>query len=129
MGGALRAAGEVERGGGGKRIGRSTAGGEKGMLNGGGVGGGGRYQKDFLEELAASLLPRLSVEPLRRPLALNSALSLRATTLSSTSLMSALKGLSHETDFFSRCSDINQSFAPIYGLHKTDAASDWLLIE
>jgi hypothetical protein len=29
---------------------------------------------------------------------------------------------------FSRCSDIGQSFAPI-GLHKTDAASDWLLIK
>jgi hypothetical protein len=29
---------------------------------------------------------------------------------------------------FSRCSDIVQSFAPI-GLHKTDAASDWLLIK
>jgi hypothetical protein len=27
---------------------------------------------------------------------------------------------------FSRCSDIGQRFAPI-GLHKTDAASDWLL--
>jgi hypothetical protein len=26
------------------------------------------------------------------------------------------------------CSDIGQSFAPI-GLHKTDAASDWLLIK
>jgi hypothetical protein len=29
---------------------------------------------------------------------------------------------------FSWCSDIGQSFAPI-GLHKTDAASDWLLIK
>jgi hypothetical protein len=29
---------------------------------------------------------------------------------------------------FSRCSDIGQRFAPI-GLHKTDAASDWLLIK
>ncbi len=29
---------------------------------------------------------------------------------------------------FSRCSDIGQHFAPI-GLHKTDAASDWLLIK
>ncbi len=29
---------------------------------------------------------------------------------------------------FSQCSDIGQSFAPI-GLHKTDAASDWLLIK
>jgi hypothetical protein len=29
---------------------------------------------------------------------------------------------------FSRCSDIGQSFAPI-GLHKTDDASDWLLIK
>jgi hypothetical protein len=28
----------------------------------------------------------------------------------------------------SRCSDIGQSFAPI-GLHKIDAASDWLLIK
>ncbi len=28
----------------------------------------------------------------------------------------------------SRYSDIGQSFAPI-GLHKTDAASDWLLIK
>jgi hypothetical protein len=27
-----------------------------------------------------------------------------------------------------RCPDIGQSFAPI-GLHKTDAASDWLLIK
>ena len=27
-----------------------------------------------------------------------------------------------------RCSDIGRSFAPI-GLHKTDAASDWLLIK
>ncbi len=25
--------------------------------------------------------------------------------------------------------DISQSFAPIIGLHKTDAASDWLLIK
>jgi hypothetical protein len=29
---------------------------------------------------------------------------------------------------FSRCSDIGQCFAPI-GLHKTDAASDWLFIK
>jgi hypothetical protein len=29
---------------------------------------------------------------------------------------------------FSRCSDIGQSFAPI-GLHKTNAASDWLLLK
>jgi hypothetical protein len=29
---------------------------------------------------------------------------------------------------FSPCWDIGQSFAPI-GLHKTDAASDWLLIK
>jgi hypothetical protein len=29
---------------------------------------------------------------------------------------------------FSWCSDIGQSFAPI-GLHKTNAASDWLLIK
>jgi hypothetical protein len=29
---------------------------------------------------------------------------------------------------FSRCSDNGQSFAPI-GLHKTDDASDWLLIK
>jgi hypothetical protein len=29
---------------------------------------------------------------------------------------------------FSRCSDIGQAFAPI-GSHKTDAASDWLLIK
>jgi hypothetical protein len=29
---------------------------------------------------------------------------------------------------FFRCSDIGQSFAPI-GLHKTDAASDWMLIK
>jgi hypothetical protein len=32
-----------------------------------------------------------------------------------------------ELQFF-WCSDIRQSFAPI-GLHKTDAASDWLLIK
>jgi hypothetical protein len=29
---------------------------------------------------------------------------------------------------FSRCSDLGESFAPI-GLHKTDAASVWLLIK
>ncbi len=61
-----------------------------------------------------------------------------------------LKGLSHDIDFknfapsgtvftdvqisirqrvaFSRCSDIGQSIAPI-GSHKTDAASDRLLIK
>jgi hypothetical protein len=80
-----------------ERGGEKEQGGQERDVEGGG-GGGGLTKKD-LRELMASLLPRLSVEPLSRPLALNSALSLRATTLSSTSLMSALKGLSYKIRF------------------------------